>query len=165
MFSGGCATITIFQNVFFGAVDKWNLWSWYVWIIWIHDDMLCVFFYHHTYTYNIDLFLLNLSWWLEHPSWCSIGHLCLVAVRTHVSARQNLRPLGTVTPGHWYLMRWWNSQERSKHPRVKSITHKMNTPQKFESERQLRTMTKTITVFLVSESLQTHPHRERERER
>ena len=30
----------------------------------------------------------------------------------HMSARQNLRPLGTVTPGHWYLILSWNSQER-----------------------------------------------------
>ena len=43
----------------------------------------------------------------------------------------------------------------------KDIMHKMNTPQKFESERQLRTITKTMTErFLVSESLQTHPRRE-----
>ena len=42
----------------------------------------------------------------------------------------------------------------------KDIMHKMNTPQKFESERQLRTITKTMTErFLVSESLQTHPRR------
>ena len=30
----------------------------------------------------------------------------------YMSARQNLRPLGTVTPGHWYLILSWNSQER-----------------------------------------------------
>ena len=30
----------------------------------------------------------------------------------HVSARQNLRHFGTVTPGHWYLIPSWNSQER-----------------------------------------------------
>ena len=48
-------------------------------------------------------------------------------------------------------------------PKIQDIMHKMNTPQGFESERQLRTMTKTMTErwpFILSESLQTHPHRE-----
>ena len=30
----------------------------------------------------------------------------------YMSARQNLRHFGTVTPGHWYLIPSWNSQER-----------------------------------------------------
>ena len=118
--------------------------------------------------------------------------------RKYVSARQNLRPLGTVTPGRWYLIGSWNSPEwqgwrkkrwllvlthmfawflnlqtfireikppkASKSSVPKDIMHKMNTPQKFESERQLRTMTKTKTErWPFSEfvsPLQTHPHRE-----
>ena len=104
-----------------------------------------------------------------------------------MSTRQNLRPLGTVTPGHWYLILSWNSQERwGLHKKRWPLIHMfarflnlktfiqqvnigtkwslqkhskvVNTPQKSESERQLRTM----TILLVSESLQTHPHRERQ---
>ena len=32
--------------------------------------------------------------------------------KLYMSARQNLRPLGTVSPGHWYLILSWNSHER-----------------------------------------------------
>ena len=43
-------------------------------------------------------------------------HCILYVVCSYIlqswSDRQNLRHFGTVTPGHWYLMLSWNSQER-----------------------------------------------------
>ena len=46
--------------------------------------------------------LWDLRFQLYHPK----------LVANPLSARQNLRHFGTVTPGHWYLIPSWNSQER-----------------------------------------------------
>ena len=63
--------------------------------------------------------------WILHAGACvSFKDVCLAVAlasmfdfkrknvsKHHMSARQNLRPLGTVIPGHWYWIWSWNSQE------------------------------------------------------
>ena len=60
--------------------------------------------------------LLSVLLFCAQSFWCSLLFIISWDISTwplkHMSARQNLRPLGTVTPGHWYLIWLWNSQER-----------------------------------------------------
>ena len=48
-------------------------------------------------------------WIKQHDESCNYS--CTSFCFAHMSTRQNLRQFGTVTPGHWYLILSWNSQE------------------------------------------------------
>ena len=51
-----------------------------------------------------------------------------------------------IHPASWYRHEMTPPKTfKSCGPKIKDIMHKMNTPQRLESERQLRTMTKTMT--------------------